>query len=170
MARRSSLAAKARRVRLLILDLDGVLTDGSIYYSARGLEMKRFHAHDGYGVVRAREGGLKLAIISGRSSAIVTARAKDLRITDLIQGADDKLQSAGDIRRRYGLEESELAFIGDDLFDLPLLRAVGFSAAPADARPEVRRAVDYVTAARGGEGAVREVIDLILRHSPGSAG
>jgi 3-deoxy-D-manno-octulosonate 8-phosphate phosphatase (KDO 8-P phosphatase) len=159
-----TLAAKARRVSLLFLDVDGVMTDGGIYYSARGVALKRFFAQDGYGIVRAREAGLDLAIISGRSSAVVTARAKDLRMTTVLQGADDKLQAGGALLRRQGLTFDQAAFIGDDLFDLPLLEAVGLSAAPADARPEVRRRVDYVTAAGGGQGAVRELIDLILRH------
>lgn len=158
------LTAKARRIKLLFLDVDGVMTDGGIYYSPRGVAMKRFFAQDGYGVVRAREHGLELAIISGRSSAIVTARARDLRITNVLQGIDDKLHAARDLSRRKHLTFGELAFIGDDLFDLGLLREVGLSAAPADARPEVRHVVDYVAHAAGGEGAVREFIDLILRH------
>jgi len=159
-----SLAGKAQRVRLLLLDVDGVMTDGGIYYSARGVAMKRFCAQDGYGVVRAREHGLDLALISGRSSPIVTARARDLRIDNVFQGVDDKLAAARDVAGEKGLAFEELAFIGDDLFDLELLLEVGLSAAPSDARVELRRTVDYVTRAAGGEGAVREFIDLILRH------
>jgi 3-deoxy-D-manno-octulosonate 8-phosphate phosphatase (KDO 8-P phosphatase) len=165
MASPRSIAGKARRIRLLVLDVDGVMTDGGIYYSAQGVALKRFYAHDGYGIVRARENGLALAIMSGRSSPVVTARARDLRITTVLQGIDNKLRTAGDLAKRRGLRLEELAFIGDDLFDLPLLQAVGLSAAPADARPEVRRRVDYVAEARGGEGVVREVIDLIIRHA-----
>jgi 3-deoxy-D-manno-octulosonate 8-phosphate phosphatase (KDO 8-P phosphatase) len=157
---------KAAAVRLLILDVDGVLTDGGLYYSARGKLLKRFHAHDGYGVVRAREHGLRLAIISGRTSPVVTARARDLRITDVYQGIEDKRATAGELLRRYGLTFREIAFIGDDLFDIGLLQAAGLSAAPADALPGVRELVDVVTQTRGGEGAVREVIDLIIAAQP----
>ena len=149
---------------MLLLDVDGVMTDGGIYYSARGAELKRFHAQDGYGVVRAYEHGLKIGIISGRSTPIVDARARDLKVTDLAQGSNDKIAAMDRIRKRHRLEVDEMAFMGDELFDLPLLGVVGLSLAPRDARLEVRRAVDYVTRAKGGEGAVREAIDLILRH------
>jgi 3-deoxy-D-manno-octulosonate 8-phosphate phosphatase (KDO 8-P phosphatase) len=164
MTKPRTLAAKARRIRLLFLDVDGVMTDGGLYYSARGVGLKRFFAQDGYGIVRAREHGLELAIISGRRSTAVTARARDLGIKTVLQGMEDKLHSGGELLRRQGLTFDQAAFIGDDLFDLPLLEAAGLSAAPADARPEVRRRVDYVTSAGGGQGAVRELIDLILRH------
>lgn len=164
MNTRGTIARKARRIKMLLLDVDGVMTDGSIYYSARGTELKRFHAHDGYGIVRAREHGLKIGIVSGRSSPIVSARARDLRIRDLYQGSDDKVAAMQSIRKRHRLSAEEVAFIGDDLFDLPLLRAVGLSLCPRNARAEVQRRVDYVTVANGGEGAVREAIDLILKH------
>ena len=152
MAVRGSLRGRLRRIELLILDVDGVLTDGGIYYGSRGAVVKRFHAHDGYGVVRAREHGLRLAIVSGRSTPIVTARARDLGITDLLQAANDKVAACAVLKKKHDLDDGAIAFIGDDLFDLPLLGLVGFSAAPADARPEVRRAVDYVTRVAGGQG------------------
>ncbi len=158
-----AIAARARRVRLLFLDVDGVMTDGGLYYSPSGVALKRFFAQDGYGVVRAREQGLMLAILSGRTSPVVTARARDLRIRTVLQGIDDKLAAARAVAARRGLTLEEIAFVGDDLFDLPLLEAAGLSAAPADARPEVRRRVHYVARARGGQGVVREVVDLILR-------
>lgn len=164
MKRSRTLAVKARRVKLLLLDVDGVMTDGGLYYSADGVEIKRFHAQDGYGVVRAHEHGLRLAIVSGRSTPVVEARARTLKITDVFQNADDKVAAMRQIQHRDRLKDDEIAFIGDELFDLPLLRLVGLSAAPADARPEVRRVVDLVTAAKGGEGAVREVIDFIISH------
>ncbi len=173
MPERKSIAEKARRIRLLMLDVDGVMTDGGIYYSSRGVELKRFNAQDGYGVVRAREHGLRLAIVTGRKNPIVTARARDLQIADVFQAMDDKTDAAEVLKRRYDLRADELAFLGDDLFDLELLRSVGLSAAPADALPDVRRSVDLVTRSKGGEGAVREFIDIILRHQtprkPGSA-
>jgi 3-deoxy-D-manno-octulosonate 8-phosphate phosphatase (KDO 8-P phosphatase) len=164
MKRSRALALKARRVKLLLLDVDGVMTDGGLYYSAKGVAMKRFHAQDGYGVVRAHEHGLRLAIVSGRSTPVVDARARTLKITDVFQNAEDKVAAMRKIQHRDRLSEDEIAFIGDELFDLPLLRVVGLSAAPADARPEVKRAVDLVTTAKGGEGAVREVIDFIISH------
>jgi YrbI family 3-deoxy-D-manno-octulosonate 8-phosphate phosphatase len=154
-----------QRIKLLILDVDGVMTDGGLYYSADGIELKRFHAHDGYGIVRARERGLRIAIISGRSSTIVEARARVLKIDDVYLDAMDKVTPYRELQKKYGIKEQETAFIGDDLFDLPLLNIVGFSAAPANAVAAVRKKVHYVTRLSGGEGAVREVIDLILEHT-----
>lgn len=162
MADKKRIARKLRKIKLLLLDVDGVLTDAGIFYSASGVEMKRFNAHDGYGVVRAREHGLRLGIISGRQSPIVDVRAREMQITDVVQNASDKVKAMEDLRQRHGVEVDEVAYIGDDLFDLPLLNAVGFSAAPGNALPPVRKVVDYVTAASGGDGAVRELIDLII--------
>jgi 3-deoxy-D-manno-octulosonate 8-phosphate phosphatase (KDO 8-P phosphatase) len=148
---------------MVLLDVDGVLTDGGLYYSAEGQELKRFHAHDGYGIQRGRESGLVFGIISGRTSPIVDVRARVLKIEEVIQGAMDKVAAMREIQGRRNFSDDEFAFIGDDLFDIPLLRAVGLSAAPPNALPEVRRSVHYVTRARGGEGAVRDFIDFILK-------
>jgi YrbI family 3-deoxy-D-manno-octulosonate 8-phosphate phosphatase len=164
MRDKKTIARKARRIKMLLLDVDGVMTDGGLYYSARGVEMKRFHAQDGYGVVRAHDHGLKIGIISGRSTPIVDARARDLKVEELHQGSNDKVTVMQAIRARHKLKPEEIAFIGDELFDVPLLQSVGLSLAPKNARPEVKRRVDYVTQARGGEGAVREAVDLILQH------
>src|SRR5512142_357044 len=120
-------AKRARRIRFLILDVDGVMTDGGLYYSVDGVELKRFNAQDGYGIVRARECGLGIGIISGRDTPIVAARAKALGISDVYQGAGDKVEAMRDLQRRYNLEDDQFAYIGDDLFDLPLLSVVGFS-------------------------------------------
>ena len=150
-----SVTARARRIRMVLLDVDGVLTDGGLYYTAEGHELKRFHAHDGYGIQRG-------SIISGRSTPIVDARARVLKIEDVMQGAEDKVAAMREIQRRRGFTDEEFAFIGDDLFDIPLLRAVGLSAAPPNALAEVRRSVHYVTRVAGGEGAVRDFIDRIL--------
>ena len=158
-----SAAHKAREVRMLLLDVDGVMTDGGIYYSERGGEIKRFNAQDGYGVVRAREHGLKIAIVSGRSTPVVATRAKKLRIDEVHQNSADKVAVMQKIRKKYRLREEQIAFMGDELFDIPLLRAVGFSAAPSNARPEVKKIVDYASPVCGGEGAVRDVIDFIIR-------
>ncbi len=162
MVARRTLVTKARRIKLILLDVDGVMTDGGIYYTVSGAEMKRFNAQDGYGIARAREHGLKFGIISGRNTPVVTRRAKDLQIAEVHQGRDDKLAVYQDIKKRLRLHDEECCFMGDDLFDMPLLRVVGLSAAPANARREVRRAVDFVCRTRGGEGAVRELVDFIL--------
>jgi 3-deoxy-D-manno-octulosonate 8-phosphate phosphatase (KDO 8-P phosphatase) len=147
---------------MVLLDVDGVLTDGGLYYTAEGHEFKRFHAHDGYGIVRGRDAGLLFGIISGRTTPIVDARARVLRIDDVIQGMEDKVTAMRQIQERRGFADEEFAFIGDDLFDMPLLRTVGLSAAPKNALPAVRRVVHYVTKLGGGEGAVREFVELIL--------
>jgi 3-deoxy-D-manno-octulosonate 8-phosphate phosphatase (KDO 8-P phosphatase) len=161
---KASLHRLTQRVKCVLLDVDGVMTDGGLYYSAEGQELKRFNAQDGYGIVRAREAGLIVGIVSGRSTPIIDARAKVLKIDDVYQGADDKVGAMREIQVKYGLADAAFAYIADDLFDLPLLEAVGFSGAPRNARPEVRRRVHYVTKASGGEGAVREFIDFILDH------
>jgi 3-deoxy-D-manno-octulosonate 8-phosphate phosphatase (KDO 8-P phosphatase) len=164
MGDRKKLAKKLERIKMLLLDVDGVLTDGGILYSANGVEMKRFNVHDGYGAARAREHGLRLAVISGRQTPIVDVRAREMQIDDVVQNATDKVAAMEELRRRYGFEVDEVAFIGDDLFDLPLLKAVGFSAAPSNSLRDVQKAVDYVTNAAGGYGAARELIDLIIEY------
>jgi len=160
--RKKNLDSRSRHIKMVLLDVDGVLTDGGLYYSADGQELKRFHAHDGYGITRGREAGLMFGIISGRTTPIVSARASVLKIDEVIQGADDKVAALRGLQQRNGLADEEFAFIGDDLFDIPLLRLVGLSAAPRNAFAEVKRHVDYVTRTSGGEGAVREFIDFIL--------
>ena len=147
---------------MLVLDVDGVLTDGT-FERRGGDEVKRFHSRDGIGIVLARKAGMKLAWISGRSSAAVSDRAAELEIHFVRLGAGDKLAAFADALAQEGVSESEVACMGDDLPDLPLLSRVGLSSAPADAHVEVRSRVDYVTSARGGYGAVRELIDEILR-------
>ena len=164
MADKKKPGKKARQIKMVLLDVDGVMTDGGIYYSGDGVEMKRFDAHDGYGVVLARKKGLKVGIISGRTATAVEARMKDLQVDEVIQGSPDKVVSLKEIQKRHGLANDEIAFMGDDLFDLPLLNMVGLSAAPPNARPEVVDAVDVVTKAGGGNGAVREFIEFILKH------
>jgi 3-deoxy-D-manno-octulosonate 8-phosphate phosphatase (KDO 8-P phosphatase) len=167
MSLRSGIAARARRIRVVLFDVDGTLTDGGLFYGPGGVEWKRFHAQDGYGIRMAQESGLEVGIVSGRVAEAVTVRARQLGIRECHQGIEDKLALLGDLKRTYRIEAEGFAFMGDDLFDLPLLRAVGLSAAPADARAEVRRAVSVVTRAPGGAGAAREFLDLILRHRNG---
>lgn len=154
--------AKAKKVKLFIMDVDGTLTDGKIYIGPQGEVFKAFNTKDGLGIKRLREKGIIPVIITGRSSEIVVARAKELGIDEIYQGIKDKLAVYRHLVDKYKVNDEEVAFIGDDLNDLPLLNKVGLSFGVADAVETVRAAVDYVTKQKGGEGAVREAIDLIL--------
>jgi 3-deoxy-D-manno-octulosonate 8-phosphate phosphatase (KDO 8-P phosphatase) len=155
--------SRLKGIRLILLDVDGVLTDARIIFGSDGTEYKLFDAHDGYGITRGREHGLQFAVISGRSSKVTTLRMARLGVRDVYQNAMDKVSVYRKLVKRYRMTPDEVCFIGDDEFDLPLLRLVGFSAAPANALDPVKDEVDYVTTRNGGRGAVREVIDLILR-------
>jgi 3-deoxy-D-manno-octulosonate 8-phosphate phosphatase (KDO 8-P phosphatase) len=158
-----TLQAKASRVRLLLLDVDGVLTDGKVLMHADGSESKRFDIKDGAALVWAQRVGLRVGLLSARPSAVTERRASELRIRLLVQSTGPKIRAYEQILRRQRLEDPDIAYMGDDLLDLPVLGRAGLSSAPADAVPEVRARVDYVTAARGGDGAVRELIELVLR-------
>jgi 3-deoxy-D-manno-octulosonate 8-phosphate phosphatase (KDO 8-P phosphatase) len=147
---------------MVIFDIDGVLSDGRIIFGSDGTEYKVFDAHDGYGITRGRELGLQFAAISGRNSKVTTMRMERLGVKEVHQNQMDKVKSYRQIAKKHKLKAVEVCFIGDDEFDLPLLRVVGFSAAPRDAMERVVKEVDYVTKRNGGRGAVREVIDLIL--------
>ncbi len=150
-------------IALLLTDVDGVLTDGRIHFDANGCELKSFHVHDAAGIVYwHRSGGLS-GFISGRGSPIVADRARELGVHELHLDRLDKLTVLEDILRRRGLPERAVAYVGDDLLDLPVLRRVGFAVSVPNARVEVRRAVDHVTTARGGDGALREVIEMLLQ-------
>jgi 3-deoxy-D-manno-octulosonate 8-phosphate phosphatase (KDO 8-P phosphatase) len=138
------------------------MTDGGIYYSGRGEVLKKFNTKDGYGIVKLQRMGVRVGIITGRVSGIVKVRAKELGITELHQNLDKKLVAYSSIKKRLGLSDSEIAYVGDDEPDLIVLQQAGFSAAPADAMSEVLSAVDYICRRKGGSGAVREVIDLII--------
>ncbi len=159
----SVLIEKMRRVRLLILDVDGVLTDGAIIYSERGGEIKHFDVRDGHGIKLLMRAGIGVALVTARESRVVATRARDLGIDLLFQGRKDKLACFADILEHEGLGADETAFVGDDLVDLPVLRRVGFSVSVPEGVAEVRERVDYVTEASGGRGAVREVCEMILR-------
>jgi len=150
------------RVRLLLLDVDGVLTDGSIFLDERGREWKRFHVQDGSGIKYWHRAGKLSALLSGRRSEAVSRRATELGIPHVIQGALDKLPPYESLRDQLALRDEEVCFVGDDLPDLPVLRRVGLPVAVADARVEVRAAAAFVTERPGGAGAVREVIERIL--------
>jgi YrbI family 3-deoxy-D-manno-octulosonate 8-phosphate phosphatase len=154
---------KCRGIRMVAMDVDGVLTDGRIIYSADGIEYKLFDAHDGYGIDRGAGKGLKFAVVSARSSKATAKRARELGVLEIHQGVSEKMAVIRRLLKRYGLRNEELCYIGDDELDRPALEAAGLSAAPADAMPEIRSLVDYVAKSGGGRGAVREVVDMILR-------
>ncbi|HIE65164.1 MAG: HAD hydrolase family protein [Nitrospira sp.] len=156
------LIEKAKQIKCLLLDVDGVMTNGMLYFDENGKEIKGFSIYDGLGIARCRNASILVAIISGRHSKVLTWRAKELRIEDVYQGVRDKVKAYQQIAKKYQLEKESVAFIGDDLIDLPLLRQVGLSVAVANAVDEVKKRVDWVTQRRGGEGAVREVVDFIL--------
>ena len=151
-----------KKIRLVATDVDGVLTDGGLYYSDSGEQIKKFNVWDGLGLVLLKRAGLVTAIITMDQTPLVNARAAKLGISEIHQGVRDKLAVLKELASKYGIELEEMAYVGDDVPDLPVLRAVGFSAAPANARDPVRKKVRYVCKAKGGEGAVREVADLIL--------
>jgi 3-deoxy-D-manno-octulosonate 8-phosphate phosphatase (KDO 8-P phosphatase) len=160
---RSNNEARARAVRLAIFDVDGVLTDGTLWIGPQGEVFKPFNIQDGHGVKMLQKEGIRTAILSGRKSEAVTRRAAELAMDPVIQGADDKLAAFRDLVAQCGVKEQECAFMGDDLPDLGVLRACGFAVAPANAVAEVRSACHYVTLANGGHGAVRELCELVLR-------
>jgi 3-deoxy-D-manno-octulosonate 8-phosphate phosphatase (KDO 8-P phosphatase) len=153
---------RARRVRLLCVDVDGVLTDAGMYYGPDGEVLKKFNTRDGMGLARVREAGVAVAIISGEDSAIVHARATKLKIDDVFSGAADKRIAIDELCARHGMGMDEVAFIGDDLNDLPALECVGLACAVADAAEPVKAVAHYVTERRGGDGAVREVCELLI--------
>lgn len=150
-------------ISFVLMDMDGVLSDGTLLYLPEGHVVKLFHAHDGFGINRGRELGLKYGIISGKTAVVNKQRAERLKIEELYENMDDKVSAYNEIRIKYSLKPENFCFIGDDVFDMPLLNEVIFSCAPPEALPEVRESVHYVTKAGAGKGCVREVIDFILR-------
>ncbi len=158
-----SLIEKIKRIKLLILDVDGVLTDGSINYTDDGREFKSFDVKDGHGIKLLMRSGVEVALITARESNVVAIRAKDLGIKDVYQGRLEKLGAFEEILANKGLDADETAYAGDDIIDLPVLRRAGFSVAVQDAVEEVKQRVDHVTERPGGRGAVRELTDLILK-------
>jgi 3-deoxy-D-manno-octulosonate 8-phosphate phosphatase (KDO 8-P phosphatase) len=154
---------KAARIRLLLFDVDGVLTDGTVVMHTDGTESKGFHIRDGAAMVWAQRAGLNVGLLSARSSGATTQRAAQLAIRLVVQGVPNKLDAYERILRDSGLTDEAVAYMGDDLLDLPVLARAGLSAAPADAAAEVRRDVDWVSALDGGRGAARELIELVLR-------
>lgn len=152
------------QVRLMAFDVDGVLTDGGIYLGNGDSEWKRFHAQDGAGIALSLRAGYEVALITGRKSVAVERRAAELKIQHLFQGVKDKPQVLRDLAGKLGLTMRQTMFMGDDLPDLPAMREAGFAAAPGNAVSDVREAAHYVTSAIGGHGAVREIIEIVLRN------
>jgi 3-deoxy-D-manno-octulosonate 8-phosphate phosphatase (KDO 8-P phosphatase) len=159
----ATLAERCNRVELLVLDVDGVLTDGGIIYTDNGVELKQFHVRDGSGLAIWRRVGKRAAITTGRTSSIVEHRAAELGITPVIQGSHDKLTAFRHVLTETGFQAEQVCYVGDDLPDLPVLLKCGLAVAVADACAEVRAAAHHVTKLPGGRGAVRETIELILQ-------
>jgi 3-deoxy-D-manno-octulosonate 8-phosphate phosphatase (KDO 8-P phosphatase) len=173
-----SAQARARKIKLLLFDVDGVLTDGKLYFVPQGpqpqgsssdrtaqgqIEVKGFHAHDGVGNSLARTAGIKTGLITRRSSETVALRARDLKIDHVYQAVADKGKCLKEIARQEGLKPEEAAFVGDDVVDLPAMRAAGFAIAVQNARAEVKKEAHYVTPHAGGEGALRDAVEYILK-------
>ena len=152
-----------KSIKILILDVDGVLTDGRVIYTDSGEEIKRFDVRDGHGLKLLMRSGIEVILLTGRESKVVLHRARDLGIEHVYQKALNKIEVYKTILAQRNLEDKEVGFVGDDLVDLPVLRKVGFSAAVPDAVPEVKEIVDYITTKKGGEGAVREICELLLK-------
>ena len=153
---------KLANIRLVAFDIDGVFTDGRFYLSDAGIETKAFHTQDGFGVRRLLAAGITIAVISGRRSGVVEKRMSELGVTHVVQGCDDKIAALDSIIANLEITAAECAYVGDDIPDLPLLAHVGVSVAVANAVPELHEQCDFSTSAAGGNGAVREICDLVL--------
>lgn len=158
----TALCTRLKRVRLLLCDVDGVLTDGAIYITGDG-EFKRFHVHDGLAQRLAAHAGLKVGWVSARPSAITTRRAEELKTDFIAQTRDGKVPAVEEILTKTGLDWADTCFIGDDIVDLGVLPRVGLAVSPADGRPEAKALAHYITEAKGGNGCVREVVEMILK-------
>ena len=157
------LKSKLQKIRMILSDVDGCLTDGSLIFDEQGNEIKAFHARDGLGItIWKRKGGL-IGFVTRRCTAVVRKRAEELKIHELCQGVENKLEMLADICKKYELKPEQIAYVGDDLVDYPIMKAVGVSACPADSVPEILATADYVCKTVGGRGAVREVIEQILK-------
>lgn len=154
---------KLKKIKLLLLDVDGVMTDGGIIYDGNGLETKVFNVKDGHGIKMLQRYGIEVGIITGRSSKVVDIRARELGIDLVYQGTLKKLDAYDDIKTKTGLSDEQIAYMGDDVIDVPVMKRVGFAAAPSDALIEAINSAHYVAKHSGGRGAVREVCDMILK-------
>lgn len=158
---------KAKHVRLAAFDVDGVLTDGALYYTDAGEEFKAFNVQDGHGIKMLQESGVAIAIITSRSSKLVANRARNLGIDHLYQGVENKLDAMNALLTKLGLTLAEAGYMGDDVIDLPVLRRCGFAASVPEAPALVRQHAHYITRARGGHGAVREYCEIVM-HAQGT--
>jgi len=159
----TSLKAKAMKIKLLLLDVDGVLTDGRIILDNKGNELKAFHVRDGHGIKLAQRAGITVGLITGRKSNIVNLRAQELGIQEVHQSAKEKLSVYESLLKKYGVRDEEVAYVGDDVVDLGIFKRVGIAVTVADADPAVKPHADVVTRTDGGRGAVREFIDIVLK-------
>jgi len=159
---KKELTLRLQRIKMLATDVDGVLTDSGMYYSENGEELKKFNTRDGMGMVLLRNAGYKLAIVTSEDTKIVERRAAKLKIVDVLQGVRDKVAAMEILLKRHSLTWEEVAYIGDDVNDLQVLKRAGFAATPADCTEENRKTAHYVTKKKGGEGCVREVCDMLL--------
>jgi len=160
----AALRSKAKKIRLLLLDVDGVLTDGRIILDNQGNELKAFHVRDGHGIKLAQRAGIIIGIITGRKAEVVNIRARELGIVEIHQGALEKIGIYEAILKKYGLRDDEAAFMGDDIVDVGILKRVGLAISVADCDPAVKPYADMITQAKGGRGAVREVVNLLLEN------
>jgi YrbI family 3-deoxy-D-manno-octulosonate 8-phosphate phosphatase len=158
----AGLAGRCAAIKILALDVDGVLTDAGMYYSEHGDELKKFNTRDGKGIELLRDAGIKVVLITSEDTQLVERRAKKLRVDGLYQGIQDKAAVIRELQKKFGVSLHEIAFIGDDVNDLPALNMVGVAFTVADSLPENKGVADYITQNKGGEGAVREVAMLIL--------
>ena len=156
-----SLKERASKIKLLVFDVDGVMTDGSITYDENGIEYKTFNAKDGHGLAKMIKSGFLTAVITGRRNGTVDRRSEDLHFTEVYQGVKNKLPILEAIMEKYGLDYSQVSYMGDDEPDIPVLEKVGIAACPADAVDKVRKVCNFVSSKNGGKGAVRELCDYI---------
>jgi 3-deoxy-D-manno-octulosonate 8-phosphate phosphatase (KDO 8-P phosphatase) len=154
---------KAEKIKLVLFDVDGVLTDGTIIIDDEGVETKHFHVRDGQGITLLKSVGIEVGFITARSSNVVRLRARELGVRLVFQGIDNKAHAYTAVKRKTGLRDEEIAYVGDDAIDLPILRQSGLAVAVRDCWPGLRTRVDYVTEAAGGKGAAREVSELLLK-------
>ncbi|MCM8778318.1 MAG: HAD-IIIA family hydrolase [Candidatus Omnitrophica bacterium] len=157
------ISERAKKIKILIMDVDGVLTDGKFYYGNYGDELKAFDIQDGFGLTLLKRAGIKTIIVTAGNSRIITRRAKHLRITKVYQKAYKKLETYEKILKKFRVKDEEVCYIGDDLIDIPILKRVGFAVCVPNAREELKPLVHYITRQRGGEGAVREIAEILLK-------
>ncbi len=161
------LRERIKKIRLVILDIDGILTDGRIVYDNKGNELKFFDVHDGFGIVLLRRAGIDTVIMTAKRSNVVSRRAKDFKVKHLYQNCFDKLKTFNEVLEEFDIPAKEICFMGDDLIDIPVLKRVGFAVSVPNAVDEAKEAAHYITKRQGGRGAVREICDLIIKTQGG---